>query len=136
MTKEQQNAFYRAMQFLNGHDLLALKDMVEDQIQYAKHLKENFYLNDTTDDYIYIVHYRNGKFHYVFKGADAYNEYMNNEKAWKLERKSKALFPTYESLMEKTNGKEKVRSELSQNEIKANQIQSEQRNRLGLNLVS
>ena len=136
MTKEQQNAFYRAMQFLNGHDLLELKKMVDDQIQYAKHLKENFYLNDTTDNYIYIVRYRNGKYHYVFKGADAYKEYMNSDYACKLDRKTKNLFPTYESLMEKNYGKERVRSELSQNEIKANQVQFEQRNRPGLNLVS
>lgn len=135
MTKEQQNAFYRAMQFLNGHDLLALKEMVEDQIQYAKHLKENFYLNNTADDYIYIVHYRNGKYHYVFKGAEAYNEYMGNDKAWKLERKSKELFPTYESLLEKNYGKERVRSELSQNEIKADKVQFKQGIRQGYNSV-
>lgn len=136
MTKEQYALFYREIQYLDGHDLLALKEMVEQQIQYAKHLKENFYLNDTFDDYIYIVRFKNGKYHYVFKGAEAYKEYIENDYACKLERKTKELFPVFEILMEKKNEKERVRSKVSQSKPKANQIQSKQGNRPGYPLVS
>lgn len=135
MTKEQELAFYRSIQFLDGYDLLALKKMVEDQIEYAKHLKENFYLNELTDDFIYIVWYMDGSYHYMFKGAEAYNEYIGNQRATKLERKTKDLFPKFELLMEKGNGKERVYTELSQNETKADKVQFKQGIRQGYNSV-
>lgn len=131
MTKEQELAFYRSIQFLDGHDLLALKKMVEDQIKYAKHLKENFYLNELTDDFIYIVWYMDGSYHYMFKGAEAYNEYIDNPRAIKLERKTKDLFPKFEMLMEKGNEQERVHTELPQNETKADKVQFEQGSRQG-----
>lgn len=135
MTKEQTTVFYRSIQFLNGHDLLALKKMVEDQIEYARHLKENFYLNEQTDDYIYIVRYNDGSFHYVFKGAEAYNEYIGNQRAIKLERKTKDLFPKFEILMERRNGSEGICSKLSQNETETDKVQFKQRTRCGHHIV-
>lgn len=131
MTKEQTNAFYRSIQFLDGHDLIALKEMIDEQIEYSRHLKENFYLNDSTDDYIYIVRYNDNSYHYVFKGAEAYNEYIDHNDAIRIERKTKDLFPIFELLMEKKNESERLHTELPQNETKANQVQSKQRNRQG-----
>ena len=32
MTKEQETAFYRSIQFMDGNDLITLKKMVEDQV--------------------------------------------------------------------------------------------------------
>lgn len=136
MTKEQETAFYRSIQFLDGNDLIALKKMVEEQIEYARHLKDNFYLNDQFDNFIYIVFYANGEYHYIFKGKDAYNEYKDNPAAIRLERKTKDLFPKFEILMEKWNEEKGIRSTVSQNEIKASQIQSEQRNRQRHHLIS
>lgn len=134
MTKEQTTVFYRSIQFLNGHDLLALKKMIEDQIEYARHLKENFYLNEQTDDYIYIVRYNDGSFHYVFKGAEAYNEYIESG-AVMLERKTKDLFPKFEILMERRNESEGICSKLSQNETEADKVQFKQRTRCGHHFV-
>ena len=136
MTKEQETAFYRSIQYLDGHDLIALKKMVEEQIEYARHLKDNFYLNEQFDDFIYIVHYSDGEYHYIFKGKDAYNEYKDNPAAIRLERKTKELFPKFEILMEKWNEEKGIRSTVPQNEIKTDQVQSKQRNRQGYTYVS
>lgn len=131
MTKEQTTAFYRSIQFLDGHDLLALKRMIEEQIDYARHLKENFYLNEQTDDFIYIIRYKDGSYHYVFKGAEAYNEYVESKDAVSIERKTKDLFPKFEILMRKENGSEGIRSAISQNETEADKVQFKQRTRCG-----
>lgn len=135
MTKEQETAFYRSIQFMDGNDLIALKKMVEDQIEYARHLKENFYLNDQFDNFIYIVLYDNGEYRYMFKGNEAYNEYKDNPAAIRLERKTKDLFPKFEILMERRNESEGICSKLSQNETEADKVQFKQRTRCGHHFV-
>lgn len=62
---------------------------------------EMWYDHDNVDDYIYIVHYSDGHTHTTCRGKQSYNEYMTSEDAVMIERKTKDLFPTYQTLLKK-----------------------------------
>ena len=107
------NTVIDAIGNLNTADLLLLKQYIETKIEDDYDLKENFYLHDRIDDYIYIVDYLDGSYHYFCKGAEAYKIYMSDVYATKIRRKTKDLFPVYETLKEKYERSEKeIRCEL------------------------
>ena len=86
---------------LNTVDLLSLKTQIENKIDEYYHLKENFYLHEEHDDYIYIIDYIDGSHHYEYIGARAYRKYIGDSSAIAIRRKTKDLFPVYETLLEK-----------------------------------
>ena len=101
MTQAEVLSFTQSFERLASQDLIKLKEQIDRQLEEIYERKENFYLHEKIDDYIYIVHYLDGHTHMDYIGARSYNEYISNEDAIKIERKTKDLFPTYETLMEK-----------------------------------
>lgn len=96
MTKEQISDYIKS---LNVADLDIIKSMVlerEDELY-----EERWYTHDRIDDYLYIVHYKDGHTHLTCKGKDSYEEYINSDDAVWIERKTKDLFPTFEFLERK-----------------------------------
>ena len=114
-------------------DLLNLKSFIEDKIDEYYNLPDNFYLHEKTDDYIYIVDYEDGSFHYTYKGADAYREYTNDLRAVGIRRKTKDLFPKYETMIkENYERKQKaIRQELCYKPVQTDNTYAEPENRLG-----
>ena len=91
-------------EYLNGMNtdqLLALKSAIEEKIEENYNLKENFFLHDRIDDYIYICVYDDGKIYYDFLGSRAYTRYLKDDHVVAIRRKTKDLFPTYEDLLKK-----------------------------------
>jgi len=110
------NTIREMVSTMNSVDLLALKSLIEDKIEENYDLPENFYIHDKTDDYIYIVDYIDGHYHYSYIGAEAYKEYIGSPYATRIRRKTKSLFPVFETMMVKENyeqrGEETIRYEL------------------------
>lgn len=86
---------------LSGTDLEYVKVLVDEQIEAAYYQKENFMLHEKLDDYFYEVYYNDGTYHLFCTGKQGYDEYVKNEKAVRIVRKSKDLFYTRETLLEK-----------------------------------
>jgi len=84
---------------LSGTELKRIKNYFDKKFNEVVQLDSNYIMHDFVDDYIYIVYYNDGSHYYFSKGTDAYNEYKDY--GVKLERKTKDLFPIYETLMEK-----------------------------------
>lgn len=101
MTNTEVLSFAQQFQKLTSKDLISLKEQIDKQLEEIYDRTENFYLHEEKDDYIYIVHYLDGHTHIDYIGAKSYEEYMSHADAIKLERKTKNLFPKYETLMEK-----------------------------------
>ena len=87
--------------FTSGSELEQIKAMIDDQIMKIYNLKENFYLHDKTDDYIYRIVYADGHIYYDCIGKRAYEKFTLDSDAVRIERKTKDLFPTVELLLEK-----------------------------------
>ena len=131
------NTVIDAIGNLNTADLLLLKQYIETKIEDNYDLKENFYLHDCIDDYIYIVDYSDGSFHYFHKGAEAYKTYMHDSYATRIRRKTKDLFPVYETLKEKhERSEEKVRCELHNKPMQTDYLAIEQKHRCRHNRIS
>lgn len=84
---------------MSHEDLDAVKKMIaaEEKSRYD----DMWWTHDRIDDYLYIVHYRDGSTHLSCKGKDSYEEYMKEDDALWIERKTKNLFPVKEFLMRK-----------------------------------
>ena len=124
---------------MNAQQLLNLKSMIDDQIEAAYDLPENFYLHETLDDYLYIVKYDDGSSHLYIKGAQAYREYKANRCAVGIIRKTKDLFPVFELMLVKENHErkqEELRQELCYETLQKNYSSAEQRKRCRHNYVS
>lgn len=96
MTREQINQYIST---IDSADLDAIKMMVAARENELYDIR--WWTHEKIDDYLYIVHYRDGRKHLSCKGADSYQEYIRNDDATWIERKTKDLFPTYETLMRK-----------------------------------
>ena len=101
MTQEQVYAFNSNISQFAGTDLEELKKLIDIKIREEQERAENFMLHDWTDNYIYVVYYLNGEYHYYCKGKEAYKRYLNDADAIKVARKTKDLFPNYETILEK-----------------------------------
>ena len=122
---------------MNTADLLLLKQYIESKIEDNYDDPGNFYLHDRIDDYIYIVDYEDGTYHYYCKGADAFKEYMGVSYATRIRRKTKDLFPVYETLKEKhERSEEEIRHQLHEGTMSANKAAAEQKHRCGHHKVS
>lgn len=101
MTEQQVYAFTQNIAQFQGADLKELRKLIEEKIQEDYDRKENFLLHEKSDDYIYIVDYIDDSYHYQYIGKEAYEEYLNNAGAYRIRRKTKDLFPVFETLLEK-----------------------------------
>lgn len=96
MTREQ---IFQYVSTMDSADLDAIKMMVAARENELYDIR--WWTHEKIDEYLYIVHYRDGRKHLSCKGADSYQEYIRNDDAIWIERKTKDLFPTYETLMRK-----------------------------------
>ena len=101
MTKEQIEGFKLALKSLTTDELYELKEKVDEEIADQYWCDANFFHREEKDSYIYIVVYNDLTYHYDYIGERTYNEYMRNEKAIRIECKTKDLFPEYKVLMAK-----------------------------------
>ena len=84
---------------LSGTELKRIKQYFDKKFSEVVKKDSNYIMHDFLDDYFYIVYFYNGTHHLYSKGEDAYNNYMSD--GIRLERKTKDLFPMYETLLEK-----------------------------------
>lgn len=80
-------------------DLESVKKLIEQREQ--DDYDANWKSHKRKDDYFYIIHYKDGTYFCHHIGYDAYQKYLNDDKAEWIERKTKDLFPTYEFLERK-----------------------------------
>lgn len=96
MTQEQ---FFDYLANISAADLDAVKKIIADREEAL--YEERWWTHDKIDDYLYYVYYEDGTswMHCIAKYV--YDEYMRNDRAVMLKRKTKDLFPTWETLLEK-----------------------------------
>ena len=102
----EQTAYKKIEQLLNeciihGEYIVKIQELIEDNIERNYELKDNFKFHDEIDSYFYIVRYTNGEYNLYAKGKDAYDRYRRDENAVCVERKTKNLYPTYETLIQR-----------------------------------
>ena len=101
MTKEQIEGFREAIKGLSPQELYDLKNKVDEEIQDQYWSDANFFNREQTDSYIYIVVYDDLTYHYDYLGKRAYDRYLKDDNAIRIECKTKHLFPEFKVLMEK-----------------------------------
>ena len=84
----------------NQADLMKMKKEIENRIDEIYYRKENFMYHDKIDYYLYVVVYPDRKITYE-TGKKAYDNFISDECALCVQRKTKDLFPTYELLLER-----------------------------------
>ena len=102
VTETNEDRFENALELLdklNGFELKRIKALFDEMYDQAAHKDSNYQVHNFLDDYLYIIYYPNGETHMTTKGAEAYKNYL--EAGVRLERKTKDLFPIYETLLEK-----------------------------------
>lgn len=102
--KSNTEILFESIEKLTGFELLELKGKIEKQFQKVIDREENFFLHDYIDNWFYMVNYEDESWHLFVKGQDAYREYTSNPSAVAITRKSKDLFPTYQTMMSKQEG--------------------------------
>lgn len=99
MTNKEIMDFNLSIAHYTGTDLLMLKELIDSKMEDDYDLKENFMLHDTIDNYLYVVYYVDDNHHTYAKGKEAYDEFIANDFAIRVARKTKNLYPTYEDLL-------------------------------------
>lgn len=102
----EQKAYQRIEQLMNecivhGEYIEKIRELIDENVERNYELKENFKFHDEIDSYFYIVRYSNGDYNLFYKGKEAYDRFKREESAIRIERKTKNLFPTYETLIER-----------------------------------
>lgn len=94
-----QEQIHDVLRNMTAADLEAIKEMIarEERNRYD----EMWWTHDRIDNYLYYVYYDDGTewMHCVAKKV--YDEYIKNEKAVCIKRKTKDLFPTWETMIAK-----------------------------------
>lgn len=98
MTKQQISAVLKELSIA---DLYNLKEQLEEQISDKYFEDDNFSHRETIDSYYYAVVYDDLSYHYDCIGKKAYNEYIKDDHAIRIECKTKELFPQWKVLMQK-----------------------------------
>ena len=101
MTKDQIDGFREALRGLSPEELYELKRKVDEEIEDQYWCDSNFFNREQTDSYIYIVVYADLSYHYDYLGKQAYDRYLRDDDAIRIECKTKHLFPDYKVLMSK-----------------------------------
>lgn len=96
MTQEQISEVIRT---LNTTDLDAIKKMIaqEERSRYD----QMWWTHDRVDNYLYYVFYEDGSYWMHCIASKVYNEFIKNDKAVCIKRKTKDLFPVWETMIEK-----------------------------------
>lgn len=92
-------------QIQNCVELDEIKKYLDMQIQNNLSKRENFMYRDYIDEYLYVIRFKGNKKTTYCKGNLAYEVFENDDLAYKIETKTKDLFPTIQPLMIKVNGK-------------------------------
>jgi len=121
MTKEQIEGFREALKGLSVHELVKLKNDVDEQLEDLYWCDENFYRREKNDSYIYTVVYKDLDVRYFYLGKAAYDRYMKDEDAIRIECKTKDLFPEWKVLMSKGeiefNEQERIRYQFRKDQV-------------------
>lgn len=100
MIQEQIRNELRSM---SADELEAIKRMIEEEEE--SRYDEMWWTHTRKDDYIYIIHYKNGDYYLHHIASETYRKYLDDDNAEWIERRTKDLFPVYEFLERKTNEK-------------------------------
>ena len=95
----EQKELYEFIKKMNPSDYAAVKEMIAKEEK--KNYDEMWWNHDRIDNYLYYVYYDDGTqwMHCIAKKV--YDEYIKNEKAICIKRKTKDLFPTWETMLTK-----------------------------------
>ena len=96
----QVESYVKRFNSLTATELYQLKDLIDDRIAETYYWKENFMTHTEIDNYIYVVYLEDGNHHFFAKGEEAYKRYLEDD-AVSIDRKTKDLFPVYETLLVK-----------------------------------
>lgn len=102
----EQTAYKKIEQLMNeciihGDYIEKIQALINENIERNYELKDNFRYHDELDGYFYIVRFGNGEYNLYCKGKEAYERYSRDENAIRVERKTKNLYPTYETLIQR-----------------------------------
>ena len=100
---------------LSGAELKRFKELFDKKYNEVVQLDCNYPMHDYIDNYLYIVYFKDGTHHLFSKGEDAYDTYSRC--GVRLERKTKDLFPIYETLLEKEYVRPYRKNQKSKKEI-------------------
>ncbi len=78
-----------------------IKNYVDEQMQLNLNKKENFMYRDYIDNVLFAIYFKDGSRSVQCKGNKAYEIYINDDNAIRIESYTKDLFPTRELLLEK-----------------------------------
>lgn len=84
---------------LGCFELKRVKELFDEKFDEVCQKDANYPMHDFIDNFIYIIYYPDGEHKYCFNGAEAYDRYM--KEGVRLDRKTKDLFPTYETLLQR-----------------------------------
>ena len=84
---------------LNGFELKRIKELFDQKYLEVCQKDANYQVHDFKDNYLYIIYYPDGNRSISANGAEAYEKYMKD--GIRLDRKTKDLFPTYETLLQR-----------------------------------
>lgn len=78
-----------------------IKKYVDEQIQLNLDKKENFMYRDYIDNVLFAIYFNDGSRSIQCKGNKAYEVFINDDNAVRIESYTKELYPTRELLLEK-----------------------------------
>ena len=110
MTENELERFRDALRGIPTEQLYEIKNSVDAEIKKQYWSDANFSHRDKIDSYIYITVYTDLSYHYDCLGKKAYDRYINDDNAVRIECMTKDLFPEYKVLMQKgeLNGQKRV----------------------------
>lgn len=85
----------------NCLQLNEIKKYIDEQIETQLDKRENFMFRDYIDEYLYVIYFSDGSRDIQCKGNKAYNIFINDSSAIRMETRTKELYPKYELLMTK-----------------------------------
>lgn len=84
-----------------------IKKYIDEQIETMLDKRENFMFRDYVDDVFFAIYFKDGSRDLQCKGMKAYEIFINDDTAIRIETRTKELKPRNEVLMIKENGTEK-----------------------------
>lgn len=113
MTKKQ-------MEFLLNikmEDLDLVKELIAKR---EEELWEPMWWTHECDQWFYYLYYQNGEYYMTWKGKEAYEKFMDDDRFVKIVRKTKNLFPTCQTIVERKvcgKGKDRVRYQVYEDKL-------------------
>lgn len=101
MTEREKKALASYLMMLDGHELQEVMKAVSKETEKKFWAKDNFFMREVTDDYIYITRYKDGSYYYDYLGKKAYEKFIYDENCIRIDYKTKTLRPKFGTLMAK-----------------------------------